>query len=352
MNEMTRNRIVINAGLARCGTTATETFFRSMPGFATPQGVKELKFFLKHDSPDDYLRHFTSAPGDILFESSPPYMQNGLETFETVLARLAKFRAAGFDMHLLVHARNLVKRAFSHYWHDINSHYAIYGKLWKVNDTADPRRFKSLYRKSFEAELANPERDDKFLPDLGQMLHRACDVLGADKVRLVHTQTLDAGLTAFLRELTGQPDYDPVVTPRVTGAAAPLYLYGGAIGASIPLTDPTGAAFTADIPGGVSLLFARRHQELLHWKDYDLEQIRMAGESWTRSLQTSVLDARVQTYLDDQKARLQGLPDVCFVADQKDAMIQELVTMPAALQIRPLQPEAAVVHKLLGRVPG
>lgn len=349
---MTRNRIVINAGLARCGTTATETFFRSMPGFATPQGVKELKFFLKQDNPDDYLRHFKPAPGDILFESSPPYMQNGLGTFETVLARLVKLRDAGFDVHLLVHARNLVKRAFSHYWHDINSHYAIYGKLWKVNDTADPRRLKALYRKPFEAEVANPERDDKFLPDLGQMLHLACERLGADKVRLVHTQSLDDGLTAFVRELTGNPDHDPVVTPRVTGAAAPLHLHGGAIGASIPLTDPSGASFTADIPGGVCLLFARRHEEVLHWKDYDLEQIRAADESWTRSVQTSALHGRVQAYLDAQNTRLQGLPEVCFVADEKDAMIRELVAMPATLQIRPMHPEAAAVQRLLGRTLG
>jgi len=119
----TRRKLVVNLGLARCGTTATEDYFRTLPGFSTPLGAKKLKFFLSPRNSSEYLGHFVPSADSILFESSPPYMHGGLDTFRNVIGRISALCDQGFDVHLLVNIRNLLKRAFSHYWHDINGHY-------------------------------------------------------------------------------------------------------------------------------------------------------------------------------------------------------------------------------------
>lgn len=349
---MKPTRIIINTGLARCGTTATEMLFRDLPCFSTPRGVKELKFFLRQDRPEDYVRYFDTEHDNALFESSPPYMQNGVETFDQILARLSAFRDAGFDVNILVHARNLIKRAFSHYWHDINSHYAIYGKLWKVNSDSDPRRLKSLYRRSFESELSNPENDEKFLPPLGQMLLKACDILGPGKVRVIHTYALDDGVNRFVREFTANPDAAPVATPRISGAASPVYLFGGTAGTRLFIANGEEGQIPVDIPGGVCLLFARRHQEVLRAVDHDLEQITSAAALWSRSVETSALSRRVQDYLDTQRELLLQVPKGCFLVDEPDAMIDALVQMPGAMHIRPLSPTPRAVQKLLQTLHG
>ena len=344
---MTPTKIIINAGLARCGTTATYDVFRKLPGFATPRGVKELKFFLQGEDPAAYLAHFSPQPGDALFEASPPYMHNGVETFEAILRKLLALRDAGLDVHLLVHVRNLLKRAFSHYWHDINGHFAIFGRAWRVKTVDDPRRFQLLYKNSFLSELTSEQRRDHFMPHVGEMLHRAVELLGQDRVRVVHTQGLDAGITAFLREFLGRPDMPGVTVPRLGAVAAPLYLYGGKTGQSFTLWDEDRTQVS--IPAHTCLLFARRHQEVLSGTDHDLAEITRASERWTRAFDTSVLPQSFRAYLDAQAAQLATLPEACFLAGQRDAILADLAEVPDHLSIRTAEPAPATVRALLAK---
>jgi hypothetical protein len=338
-------KIVVNLGVARCGTTATATLFsQGLSGFSTPRGVKELKYFLgDHSDPGNYFDHFDFSEDDILFESSPPYMGRGLEKFERVLDQITELRDLGIQVTVLVHVKNLMKRAFSHYWHGISSHHAIYGSAWRVREADDPRRFDSVYTQDFSKVLANPEK--KFMPRLGKMLSLAIERLGEENVCILHTPSMDAGLDDFLNRL----DYahDGVKTPRIPGARSPLYLLGGQ---SYSLKNGNSSK-EIEVPEGRCLLFARRYKECLDTSQYDMDRIIGASNKWSRSFEKSSLKPavtkKVKTYLSKQGEQMSRLPEGCFLGGCRDALLEDMVKFPDRMDIKPLEPSAVEAEKLL-----
>ncbi|MCF8516916.1 MAG: hypothetical protein K9G72_21530 [Rhodobacteraceae bacterium] len=343
---MAKRKLIVNLGLARCGTTATEDYFRSLSDFSTPEGVKELKFFLRPRKPTEYLKHFKYTDASILFESSPPYMHSGMDKFCDVIARIAALRDHGFDVYLLVNIRNLLKRAFSHYWHDINGHHAIFGKYWGVLTPDDPRRFESVYQTGFTDELLDPDSQSKFLPEIGQMLHHAISVMGSDRVRLALTTKLDEDIDSFLNEVAPDLGLAPTKTRRIPGTKAPAYLYGGERGASFPAALLEGTE-EVHIPAHFCVLVARRHLELLSATTYDLRRITAAEATWTKTLKADAIPQRVLDYLAGQRTLLSALPSECFLSCQPDQALDEIFAIPQVLSVATTVPVAKAVKKLV-----
>jgi hypothetical protein len=111
MTERTIDFLVI--GAAKSGTTSLFRYLAAHPGLSIP-GEKELDFFCSDEKfargVDWYLSHWrTAAPGQLLGEVSPHYMQ----------CKHAAERIAHTFPHvrMLAVLRNPVERAYSHYSH-------------------------------------------------------------------------------------------------------------------------------------------------------------------------------------------------------------------------------------------
>lgn len=358
---MPDRHLILNPGLARCGTTTTAYAFGALPGCSTPRGVKELKYLMGTGPLADYPGKFTDPGAAVLFESSPPYMQNGAATLQQVLARLAELRAAGWKVSVLVLLRNLLRRAFSHYWHDIASHHALYGRQWAVSQPGDPRRFGQLFARSFPAVLADPREQPKFLPDVAGLIRLLIAALGETRVLIGHTAALGPALTDFLdRRAPGLRPRGGMAVARLPPAQEAVYLPGGPAGQQVMLETAEGPRPVA-IPPGRLLLVSRRRTELLTpgmpggqggqrgqgtLTAEDLPRIAAAAAHWTRRQATAALPPAVLDHLAAQTAAIAALPEACFLAGQRAALLEDLARLPAHLQIEPPLPEAEALTRL------
>lgn len=340
---MSKRKVIVNLGLARCGTTASDKLVRNCAEIASPKNVKELKFFFDKKDTGKYFQNFDNSSAELFFESSPPYMHNGLDRFETVLHNILNIKDEHTDVVLLFNIRNLIKRAFSHYWHDINGQYAIHGRLWKVRQVDDPRRFSALYQKSFIDEVESADNDAKFLPAVGEMIQSAIAAVGAGNVKIAHTSNLDQSIGAFWKEVAG---LSLGQVPRVPGTRCPAYLYGGEAGKTYTLKVSHGAE-DIEIPAQTLLLFARRHAETLSGTDYDLERIFAASQKWSRDVDARDLPARILDYQKQQLDIISALPEECFLAGLKDEVVSDLRVVPEHLSISKAEPAISEVRKMV-----
>jgi hypothetical protein len=344
---LSKQHLILNLGLARCGTTATAALFSQMPGMSTPEGIKELKFFLAAADPQSYRGLFTNPQGPVLFESSPPYMGGGTERFAQVMARAQAMTGQGFEVTVLIVMRNLINRAFSHYWHDIAVHYAAYGRYWSVKTAEDPRRFTRLYETDFLAELSQPKADAKFQPKVAQMLDMAIATFGAERVRIGHTAGLDTALADLFSQLGLTHRFALTPTPRLRGSRAPLFLEAGSSGSEVTITTRNGPR-EVTIPAGHGLLLRDHSVELLSDLHHDIARIAAASRRWTRRLETHELPQRVLEYLHRQKRSIARLPKQCFLAGQRQAILQDIAALPARLEITEAEPQADLLLKAFG----
>ena len=335
---------IVNVGLARCGTTAAAKFMTDHPAFETPAEKKELKYFFDDPvSVEDYVARFT-GPGPRFFEASPPYARLG-EKFPECLARIATLREAGHRVVILFCLRNLVKRAFSLYWHDIGSHHARYGASWNCRRDGDPKRFATLYTRSFAQEMKAPAMRDKFLPDVGTLIAQAVEVFGQDAVRIAYMKRLDPSL-AELMEMVGLPPAPPVESKRIASSAAPLYLSGGETGATREVLTSEGAR-EVTVPAGTCLLISRRHAEVLRADRFDIAAIAAAADSWSYRVTRDALPGRLVSYAKRQTSVLKALPPEMVLAGAKKEMMADLRPMPDTLDIAPIRPPWPLVRSLL-----
>lgn len=335
---MARQHLILNIGLARCGTTATEDYFRALSGFSTPVGVKELKFFLQPADPQSYRTLFTDPQGDMLFESSPPYMGGGPKRFSDVLARVQALTDHGFDVTILVLVRNFLARAFSHYWHDISSQYALYGRYWSVQTKDDPRRFARVYDRSFLAELSLPRSDAKFLPKVSQMVEAAIAVLGSHRVRIAHTHGLDAALADLFGQIGLAHRLPLAPVPRLRGSRASMVLTRGLSGGPATIPTRTGPRQIIIHPGQ-AVLVQDKAVEILPADRFELEQIAKAAQCWTHSFDPADLPPRVLDYLNRQRRAFARLPRECFLAGQRPEILQDIAALPERMEIAPPEPD-------------
>lgn len=344
---MANQRVIVNLGFARCGTTATDKFFRKHADVGTPKARKELKYFLgPFKGAADYTEQF-SDPKELLFEASPPYVHGGLDRFEAVLRNIDQLRAEGVSVTLLFCLRNLLSRAFSHYWHDIGSQYARFGSGWAVRDVDHPQRYASVYTRSFLGELSNPKSADKFLPPVMSLIRRAIDQFGTENVRIGYTKDLNNVLSALLSEIGLQPE-EPIKTARITGAAAPVYVYSPS--ASTTVVETNDGPRLINLPEDHCLLFSRHSSEVLKAKDWPLARIVAASTTWTRVLPVDCIPDGIMDQIRRASDGLENLPDECFLAESRDKLLKDLSNMPEQLKIKPLKPSAEVLQKIVEKV--
>lgn len=340
---MTRHTFILNVGFARSGTTAAATFMRNHPAISVPAKRKELKYFLKEDvSAEDYVAQFKMAR-PVLFEASPPYTHRGVDDFRTYMTRAAQMVDAGHRVIVLFGMRNFVKRAFSHYWHDISSHYAIYGARWSCRSLDDPARYRSLYRKSFAQQVTEDGAIDKFLPQSFAMINIALDIFGPDNVRIYHMKHLDASLHEIC-DLAGLDPVSGTRTFKIKSAAAPRYLRW---------EDKIPAKLTAALDHRLAngcLLLSRWHSEILDGQRYDLDHIVEASHSWTYTLEGAELPAKVVAHTRDQTEKIATLPDRLFLQAAKSGLVQELQQIPEHLEMGRMSLTPADMDALLETV--
>jgi len=340
---LSNKKVIINLGLARCGTTAVDKLMRGIPEISSPEGVKELKYFLRSSNKDAYFKSFENASSSLFFESSPPYAHGGFEGFNTALERIMSIKSDDTDIIFLFNIRNLIKRAFSHYWHDINGHYSIYGRLWTVRTKDDPRRYDALYQKSFLAEMKQGGNDAKFLPEIGRMMQAAVQAVGAENVKIAHTANLNKSISALLHDVSDGSLGASLEVPRLPGTKAPAYLHGGEEGQFYSFKDENDLY----VPAQTCLLFARRHAELLSGTDYDLNRIVDASLTWTTELETDALAPRVFDYVQQQVEAIAKLPDECFLADLKSEIIADVGADPGHLKIATTEPNLGIAKSMI-----
>lgn len=353
---MPERHLILNPGLARCGTTTTAYAFGALPGCSTPRGVKELKYLMGTGALADYPARFLDPGAAVLFESSPPYLHSGADGLTRVLERIAALRAAGWEVSVLLLLRNLLRRAFSHYWHDIATHHAIYGRQWSVTRPDDPRRFAQPFARSFAAVLGDPREQPKFLPDVAGMIRRMIGALGEARVLIGHTAALGPALTDFLaRRAPGLCPPAGMAVARLPPAEAAFYLPGGPGGRQVMLETTAGPQPIA-IPPGQVLLVSRRRTELLapgapggqtgRLDADDLARIGAAQARWTHGQDSRDLPPAVPDYLAAQTAAIAALPGDCFLAGQRGALLEDLARLPPRLEIGGPLPDAEAVAGL------
>ena len=106
----------IIAGAQKCGTTSLHHYLAAHPRLFLPRRPQELHFFDFDANYEKgmqwYSAHFAkAAPGQKVGQTSPLYLYD-----ERVPARLAGMLP---DVRIIVLLRDPVKRAYSHYWHQV-----------------------------------------------------------------------------------------------------------------------------------------------------------------------------------------------------------------------------------------
>lgn len=337
---MTRHTFILNVGFARSGTTAAASFMKNHPAISVPAKRKELKYFFQEDvSAEDYVSQFAKAC-PVLFEASPPYAHRGTKDFRTYMIRAAQLVGAGHRVIVLFGMRNFIKRAFSHYWHDISSHYAVYGAQWSCRSLDDPARYRSLYYKSFAQQVTETGAADKFLPEAAAMIDTAVEIFGPENVRILHMKALDSSL----HEVCSLAGLDPVPETRafrIKSASAPCFVCKGE---QLP---PRLEAILAPRLKNACLLLSRWHSEMLDGQRYDLEKIVAASRSWTYTLEDTDLPPEVIAHTQDQAEKVAALPNELFLQSAKEDLVEELRQIPERLEMKRMSPKPADVAALL-----
>ena len=324
-----KKTIIINPGFARCGTTAFDEYLSNSPFIYTPREQKELKYFMQEIvSGKEYLSKFSDDDQLFYFESSPPYCHTGFSNFKTYLQRIAAIaKEIDAEVKVIFCIRNMFKRAFSHYWHDINTQYSIYGANWKVKNLDSEDRFKSVYKRSFFDEVVR-NQNEKFFPRYGKMINHAIGLFGEENVRVAHTNNLDACISDYLKYLNFKLD-EEVVSPRIIGAKCPIYLSGP--GYRLAQTDDGQKLFK--IEGDEVCLITSRNVEFLEGSKLNLDEIVAGSTIWSRQFPTSLLPQDIISNASQQTRFMESIPSDCFLAGKRDELLGEMLEVPKMLKI-------------------
>lgn len=338
---MTRYTLILNVGLAKSGTTAANSFMKKHPDISIPLGRKELKYFMRKDGGiEDYISHFTND-GPVLFESSPPYTSRGVRSFRTYMSRVSSFAQSGHRVIVLFCIRDFVKRAFSHYWHEISVHHAIYGSQWSCRSTEDSDRYESLYEESFSQQISPGKGIGRYLPQCASMIRIALENFGSENVRICPMNDLDSSLHE-LCEIVGLPPRPEIRSSRIMSASSPLYLRK-----EDPLWENI-PDFDSSRLGDNCLLLSRQHKEILDSQSFDLDRIISAAQHWTYAVDRSDLPEMVVSHTLDQADQMAALPQELFLQSSQESLVEELRNIPERLEIRQIRPSWAEIDAFLG----
>lgn len=116
-------KFLIIPGFAKSGTTF---LFEQLANSGAPINIpkrKEVDYFRSATSLEGYLEQFeTQDPDKVFLDASPLYGLPGGDT-----ASVIKKALKGHDVKIIFCLREALSRAYSHYMHDISTHFFLYG---------------------------------------------------------------------------------------------------------------------------------------------------------------------------------------------------------------------------------
>ncbi|MBS0015515.1 MAG: hypothetical protein KFF72_03970 [Arthrospira sp. SH-MAG29] len=195
-------KVVIFMGFAKSGTTLIDSVLRESEEFLLPTRIKETKFFMPTKFTgklDDYLNLYSITSNSlkkenrVLLECCPPYLHIELDRLESIVSNINKM---GLDFRFVVNIRNPVYRSFSHYIHNINTHFAHNGFTYKrVDSFLDHKLYKYSFWESLqkEKEIQRPSYSDKLKYLISQF--------GAEKVLLFFLEKDTKNFDVFYKNL-------------------------------------------------------------------------------------------------------------------------------------------------------
>lgn len=298
---------IINVGTARSGTTALHTIFEGLEEVRVPKNVKELKAFMDDKlNFDEYKSKFRAGRLPIYFESSPPYMHNGLASFNKYLKKMLEVLP---DKPLLIfNFRPLAGRAFSHYWHDISKHHSVYGARWSVRSKDSPDRYQTVFSRKFEDVLArSPE---KFCPDFYEMVVLASRFVGWENILILNPGDLLGGVNKLIQEIPDVSSVDSI--HRVPGVCAPIFLGPGTHSVG-------GLQQTISIPDDRAVRIGADGIEILDYSPSKIMDIVNSSRAWTYSVSASDQERLFGNYLEHQSKGVRLIPEHCFYSSMNDS---------------------------------
>lgn len=224
---MAKHLIIV--GFAKCGTSLLNEVLKQSNEFCTPR-YKEINYFNRHwqNSLDlswyyeQYVDKEGILPEDKIFvDASPTYLsQSYTQTLERIKSSLK-------DAKILVCLRNPVYRAFSHYIHNINAHFARNGHFFKRQNND----FQEIYNQSFYEAFQN---DSDLKDSYSNKIKKIYKIFGKSNVAFFSLEDDSKNFVGFYKKLCHfcgikyRPYFEGKSLPRVlTGNSISHYLYSG-----------------------------------------------------------------------------------------------------------------------------
>lgn len=309
---MTQHLIVL--GFAKCGTSLLHEVLKNCHEFHLPI-YKETNFFSQdwsEDLNDYYLKYKNSqqakSKNKIFFDSSPTYMG---KNYLTVLQRIKS--SLGDSGKFVICLRNPVYRAFSHYKHQINAHYARYGFFAKRQS----ENFKKVYDKSFfDRETQN---NSVIFENYFDKIKAAQEILGKDNIIYFNLESDVKSFDSFYSRLCNflKIDYQPYFKDK----PLPKILVGDYL--SHYAYAEKDHVFTHNNKvykigrGGLLLLNNRGHELFTDLERDKITACLSASERWTNFLHGEIAKQMFDRFFAKDCSKLETAIDLDFSSWKK-----------------------------------
>lgn len=332
MNKV--NLVIINMALARTGTTSLHRYMENNKGVSVPTNIKEIKAFLnKTPTFDFYKKKFDFSSAKVLFESSPPYMHLGLDVFENVLSNIETSFGNEVDFNFIFSLRPVLNRAFSHYWHEIGSHYAIFGRRWLVKEKDDPKRFNETFNYSFGDVLNGKSFKNNYLPEYASMIEKTYLKFGQDKVKVIVSSNIESGVSNIFNS-KGLDSNNFLKKIRVNQAIFPNYLISGER-ATLIQVDTSHGPKLVKLPKNSLFISTKHGAELISDGSFDIKKVYNASVAWERKYNTDLVSESIKHFINEQANILDRLPEDIFYGCDKGDVVSNQRFSPETLAIKP-----------------
>ncbi|WP_051275575.1 phytanoyl-CoA dioxygenase family protein [Aestuariibacter salexigens] len=179
-------KYLFGIGVEKCGTSSLFSMLDSHPLFNTSVN-KETFFFSKHyqEGIESYLNLFKLNPLQFQGYSvdiTPSYFRS-----PETLRRIQSFEA---EKKILIMLRDPIKRAYSHYVHDVVHH---------ISSGEKSHNFTKNIPVSFEQLI--DRRPDYYLPAYSSLVENAFNVFGRHNVHIIKLEDLISCTTSTLQQL-------------------------------------------------------------------------------------------------------------------------------------------------------
>ncbi|WP_223669275.1 hypothetical protein [Kangiella shandongensis] len=319
---MIGKKFAINLGFARSGTTTLHRHFTNNDMCCVPEEEKEIKAFMDDSiTLDKYLSKFNHDGKRVIFESSPPYCHTGIQGYTKVLQNIKSILGEQ-DLILIFNIREPIERAFSHYWYNIGKHHSIFGKRWNVKSYDHERRFKDVFDSSFYDCLKIQKQREGLFPPYHLIIRYAVELLGVDRVKIIHVNELNQAVPEIFKELGVPYDGDPAL--KVNQYVQPSYYHSK--NNNIFEVTTINNKYLIKIPSNKLLILSGVGAELLDGEQYDLWKIAGAANHWTRTLDSRLVQKRLIKYYKKLYEGFSKIEDSCFVGDSKALFLESLFT--------------------------